>query len=354
MRLERRAAASAAMAVLAPVIAVMLAGLGAAALFAALGRDPLACLYTLFIAPLADGNGWSELGLKATPLLLCAMGIAVGVRANVWNIGAEGQFTMGAIAGAAVALGLGDAGWFVLPLVLVAGVAGGAAWGGVAAWLRTRCNAHEILVTLMLSYVAIQILGWLVRGPMQDPEGFNFPQSPMFAASAMLAPLFEGGRVTGALVLALLTVPAGAVLLDRTVAGYRLRVVGLAPGAARYAGFSERRAVWFCLLLSGGLAGLAGVCEVAGPIGQLMPSISPGYGFAGIIVAFLGRLRPVGILFAAVLMALLYLGGESLQITQQLPLAATGVIQGMLLLFLLAADVFTLFRPRFSRSHGDG
>ena len=355
MRLERRETPSRAMAVLAPVIAVVLAACGAALLFASLGRDPLACLHTLFIAPLADGNGWSELALKATPLLLCAMGIAVGVRANVWNIGAEGQFTMGAIAGGATALAFGSAdGWYVLPLVLLMGIAGGAAWGGVAALLRTRFNAHEILVTLMLSYVAIQVLGWLVRGPMQDPEGFNFPQSPMFDASAMLPVLFEGGRVTAAAVLALLTVPLGAVLLGRTVTGYRIRVVGLAPGAARYAGFSERGAVWFCLLLSGGLAGLAGVCEVAGPIGQLMPSISPGYGFAGIIVAFLGRLQPVGILFAALLMALLYLGGESLQITQQLPLAATGVIQGMLLLFLLAADVFTLYRPRWARSHAHG
>ena len=355
MRLERREKPSQAIAVLAPVLAVVLAALGAALLFAALGRDPLACLHTLFIAPLADGNGWSELALKATPLLLCAIGIAVGVRANVWNIGAEGQFTMGAIAGGAAALALGPAGgWYVLPLVLLAGIAGGAAWGGVAALLRTRFNAHEILVTLMLSYVAIQVLGWLVRGPMQDPEGFNFPQSRLFDPSALLPALFEGGRVTVAAVFAVLMVPLGALLLGRTVMGYRLRVVGLAPGAARYAGFSERGAVWFCLLLSGGLAGLAGICEVAGPIGQLMPSISPGYGFAGIIVAFLGRLQPVGIVFASLLMALLYLGGESLQITQQLPLAATGVIQGMLLLFLLAADVLTLYRPRWVRRRAHG
>jgi general nucleoside transport system permease protein len=350
-RLERRAAADGRMAVLAPLIALVLAAAGAAVLFAVLGRDPLACLKTLFLAPLADANGWSELALKATPLLLCAIGIAVGVRAEVWNIGAEGQFTIGAIAGGWVALTFGPGGgWWVVPLELLAGIVGGAAWGGVAAWLRTRFNAHEILVTLMLTYVAIQLLGWLVHGPLKDPEGFNFPQSPQFDPAAMLPTLVEGGRVTIGALFALAAVPLSAVLLGRTATGYRLRVVGLAPGAARYAGFSETAAVWICLLLGGGLAGLAGICEVAGPVGQLTPTISPGYGFAAIIVAFLGRLRPLGMLFAALLLALLYLGGEALQISQQLPLAATSVIQGMLLLFLLGADVLTLYRPVLARA----
>ena len=356
MRLEPRAAPSPVMSMLAPALAVVAAAAGAGLLFAAMGREPLSCLHTLFVAPLADATGLTELALKATPLLLCALGIAIGVRANVWNIGAEGQFTMGAIAGGAMALAAGDGGqWFVLPLVLAAGVTGGMAWAAVAAWLRTRFNAHEILVTLMLSYVAIQVLGWLVRGPLQDPDGFNFPQSRQFEPAALLPVLVEGGRVTIAALFALAAVPVVGLLLGRTLIGYRLRVVGLAPGAARYAGFSENAAVWFCLLLSGGLAGLAGVAEVAGPIGQLLPSISPGYGFAAIIVAFLGRLRPGGILLASLLMALLYLGGEALQITQQLPLAATGVIQGMLLLFLLGADVLVLYRVRFSagvRAHG--
>ncbi len=341
-RLERRQAPPPLLVAVSPVAAVALAALGAGIVFAAMGKDPVACLLTLFVAPL---EGVSELALKATPLLLCALGIAIGVRANVWNIGAEGQFTIGAICGGAVALTLGE-GWYVLPLVLLAGVLGGMAWAGIAAWLRVRFNAHEILVTLMLSYVAIQLLGWVVHGPLQDPDGFNFPQSPQFGPAATLPVLAEGSRVTIAALFALVAVPLAALLLGRTVAGYRLRVVGLAPGAARYAGFSEAGAVWFCLLLSGGLAGLAGVSEVAGPIGQLLPVISPGYGFAAIIVAFLGRLRPGGILLASLLMALLYLGGEALQISQQLPLAVTGVIQGMLLFFLLAADALTLFRLR--------
>ena len=350
MWLEPRAIPSRAMALLTPVLAIAAAAVAAGILFAAIGRDPLACLHALFLAPLADANGWAELVLKATPLLLCALGIAIAVQANVWNIGAEGQLTMGAIAGGAVGLALGPSGgWHVLPLMLLAGIAGGAAWGGIAALLRVRFNAHEILVTLMLSYVAIQLLGWAVHGPLQDPDGFNFPQSRLFDADAVLPPLIEGSRVTVASLIALAGVPAAAILMDRTLAGYRLRVVGLAPDAARYAGFSQDASVWFCLLLSGGLAGLAGVCEVAGPIGQLTPTISPGYGFAAIIVAFLGRLRPVGLLFAALFMALLYLGGETLQITQQVPLAATGVIQGTLLLFLLGADVLIRYRLRLGR-----
>ncbi len=345
LRLEARAQPLRAMLWLSPVIAVLASVAAAAGLFALLGRDPLVALYTMFVAPLGTVMGLTELALKATPLLLCAIGIAVGCRANVWNIGAEGQFTLGAIAGGGVALAFGDQPWVLVPMLL-AGMAGGMAWAAIPAFLRTRCNAHEILTTLMLSYVAVQILGWLVHGPWQDPEGFNFPQTRQFTPQATLPLLIAGARVTIGALFALAAVPLASVLLGRTMTGYRLRVAGLAPGAARYAGFSGDGVVWFSLLLGGGLAGLAGICEVAGPVGQLQPVISPGYGYAAIIVAFLGRLNPVGILFAALLMALVYLGGEGLQMDLQLPQAATGVIQGMLLFFLLAADVLILYRPR--------
>ena len=346
LRLERRPAASRAWYYLSPVLAVALSAICAALLFAALGVDPLQALSLMVVSPLTTIYGLAELGLKATPLLLCAIGIAIGVRANVWNIGAEGQFTIGAIAGGGVALAFGDDGGAVLPLMLLAGLAGGLVWAAIPAWLRTRFNAHEILTTLMLTYVATQLLGYLVHGPWQDPEGFSFPQTRQFGPNALLAPLIPGTRLTLGAVFALLSVPCASVLLRSTLAGYRLRVVGLAPAAARYAGFSQPGAVWLGLLVSGGLAGLAGVCEVAGPIGQLTPVISPGYGFAAIIVAFLGRLSPVGILLASLLMALLYLGGEQLQITLQMPTAATGVVQGLLLFFLLAADVLVGFRVR--------
>ena len=333
-----------------PLLAGVLSIIAIALLFALFGRDPAAALDALFIAPLASTDNLAELALKATPLLLCAIGIAVGVRAQVWNIGAEGQFTMGAIAGGGIALAFGGAGHaWLLPLMCLCAVLGGAAWAAVPAFLRTRFHAHEILTTLMLTYVALQFLSYLVHGPWRDPQGFSFPQSRQFDADALLPILVDGTRLHGGALAALAAVPLAWVLLGRTLIGFQIRVVGLAPAAARYAGFSEPRTVWFCLLLSGALAGLAGVFEVAGPEGQLTPTISPGYGFAAIIVAFLGRLHPLGILLASLLMALLYLGGENLQLTMQVPIAVTGVIQGLLLFFMLACDVLIAYRIRLVR-----
>ncbi len=347
LSLQPRARPARLMVWLSPVLAAVLSVIGITILFAVLGRDPVQALHTLFVAPLASLDGLSELGLKATPLLLCAVGIAIGVRADVWNIGAEGQFTVGAIVGSGVALAYGGAGhWWVIPALLLAGVVGGMAWAAIPALLRTRFNAHEILTTLMLAYVSIQLLGYLVHGPWKDPEGYSFPQTKQFEADAMLPVLLADTRLHIGALFALLSVPLGSILLGRTLMGFRIRTVGAAPAAARYAGFSRNAVVWFCLLLSGGLAGLAGICEIAGGNGQLTPVISPGYGFAAIIVAFLGRLNPVGILFASLLMALLYLGGEGLQVTMQLPIAVTGTIQGMLLFFLLAADVLINYRVR--------
>jgi simple sugar transport system permease protein len=332
---------------LSPVLAAVLSAVGVSVLFAALGRSPIEALDTLFVAPLATLDGLQDLALKATPLLLCAIGIAIGVRAQVWNIGAEGQYTIGAIAGGGVALAFGgeDRPW-VLPAVILAGVAGGMAWAAIPALLRTRFNAHEILTTLMLTYVAYQLLQYLVHGPWKDPEGYSFPQTRSFGADAIVPPL-PGTRIQAGAAFAILAVLLGEFLLARTLLGFRVRTVGAAPAAARYAGFSRDAVVWVCLLLSGGLAGLAGICEVSGNQQQLTPVISPGYGFAAIIVAFLGRLNPFGILFASLLMALLYLGGEGLQVSMQLPIAVTGTVQGMLLFFLLASDVLINYRLRW-------
>jgi len=350
LSLEARARPARIMTWASPLIAAVCSVIGVSILFAVLGRAPLQALYVLFVAPLETLDSLAELALKATPLLLCAVGIAIGCRADVWNIGAEGQFTVGAIAGGvALACGGNDT-WWVLPLMILAGIAGGMVWAGIAALLKTRFNAHEILTTLMLTYISIQLLGYLVHGPWKDPNGYSFPQTRQFADDAMLPMLFEGTRLHIGALFALASVPLGSILLGRTLMGFRIRTVGAAPAAARYAGFSRNGIVWFCLLLSGGMAGLAGICEVAGPDGQLTPIISPGYGFAAIIVAFLGRLNPIGILFSSALMALLYLGGEGLQVSMQLPIAVTGTVQGMLLFFLLAADVLINYRVRLRPS----
>lgn len=349
-RLEKRAAPSHAMRVGAPLIAALAMLVTGSIVFAALGQSPLDAMYLFFIEPVMSVYGLGELLLKATPLMLCALGLALGYRANVWNIGAEGQLTMGAIAGGGVMLFWADAlGSFTLPVALLAGVLGGMAWAAIPAFLRTRFYTSEILVSLMLVYIAQLWLACLLHGSWRDPEGFNFPQSKAFPDEALLMPLADGVRVTSALVMALLLALASWIFASRTFAGYRMLVAGLAPAAAAYAGFSEKRNIWLALLIGGGAAGLAGICEVAGPIGRLQPSISPGYGFAAIIVAFVGRLHPVGIVLASLLMSLLYLGGESVQLSLQLPSAVTGLFQGTLLFYLLAADLFVRYRVRAVR-----
>jgi simple sugar transport system permease protein len=325
---------------LAPLVALLITLLAGLVLFALLGVPAGAAFHAFFIEPVSTLYGLAELGVKAAPLVMIGVALSIGFRAQVWNIGAEGQLILGAITGAAVALAFYDIdAWYVLPLMIVASVMGGMAWATVPAWLKTRFNVNEILTSLMLTYVATLLLSWLVSGPMRDPDGFNFPESRLFHDAALLPGILEGTRLHAGALVAIGIVVAGWLLLTRTLLGFALRVNGAAPRAGAYAGFKQKKLIWVALLLSGGVAGMAGLFEVAGPIGQLVPSISPGYGFTAIIVAFLGRLHPIGILFAGLVIALSYLGGESAQITLNLPLAVTGVFQGMLLFFLLATDV---------------
>ena len=344
-RIEARPTPSRRMMLGSPLIAAVAMLLTSSLLFFVLGQPPLHAFYVYFIEPASTTYGIGELLLKATPLTLCGVGLALGFRANVFNIGADGQLTMGAIAGGCVALYFQEAhGYWVLALMLLAGIAAGMLWASIPALLRTRFNTSEILVSLMLVYVAYLILSYLVHGPLRDPNGFNFPQSRMFGDYAMLPLLMEGLRTNLALLFALIAVAAAWFFCSRTFAGYRMKVSGMAPAAAAYAGFSDSANIWLALMISGGLAGLAGVGEVAGPIGQLQASVSPGYGFAAIIVAYVGRLHPLGVLLASLLMSLLYIGGESAQMELQLPSAITGLFQGLLLFYLLAADFFIHYR----------
>ncbi len=344
-KLEARSEPSRAMMFASPLLAACAMLVTGSLLFALLGHDPLQAFHVYFIKPASTAYGIGELLLKATPLTLCGVGLALGFRASVFNIGADGQLTMGAIAAGGVALALRDVdGWWILPLILATGALAGMAWAAVPALLRTRFCTSEILTSLMLVYVAHLFLGYLVHGPLRDPEGFNFPQSRMFHDAAILPLLADGLRTNAALLLALLAVAGAWFFCTRTFAGYRMQVSGSAPAAAHFAGFSEKKNVWLAFLVSGALAGLAGVGEVAGPIGQLQPSVSPGYGFASIIVAYVGRLHPFGVLLSALLMSLLYLGGESAQMEMQLPSAITGLFQGLLLFYLLAADLFIHYR----------
>lgn len=333
-----------------PPIAILLTLLAASALFALLGKPPAQAFYVFFIEPLETANGWSELALKASPLILIALGLALGFRARVYNIGAEGQLLMGAVFASGVAIYTdGMEGAWILPAMILAGALGGALWGAVPALLKTRFNAEETLTTLMLTYVATYLLSYLVSGPWRDPGGANFPQSILFSEPAMFAPLFEGLRLNSSLFITILAVPLFWLFVARSFRAYQLTVGGLEPAAARYAGFSAKASIWTGLLVSGATAGLAGAMEVAGPVGQLTLSLSPGYGYAAIIVAWVGRLHPVGILLAGLLLALIYIGGEAAQVSMQLPAAISWLFQGMLLFFLLGVDVFVDYRFRKRR-----
>lgn len=355
LRLEARPEPSAFWRHASPFLALLLTVLIGVAMFMALGKDPVKGLAVFFWEPVKSPYALGELMVKATPLLTIALGLAVCFRANVWNIGAEGQFVMGAIFAAGVALMAqkDSTRWIILP-VLLAGVVGGMFWAGITAWLRDRFHASEILVSLMLVYVATLVLGYLVYGPWKDPAGYNFPQTQNFEKVTQIPRLFVGSRVSIGLLMALAGVAALWVFLFRTRAGFALQVGGLAPHAARYAGFSSRRALWMALLTSGAAAGLAGALEVAGPIGQLTPYVPAGYGFAAIIVAFVGRLHPVGMAFSAVLMSMFYIGGELAQSRLGLPKSLTGVFQGLLLFTLLACDTLMNYRVRWTHAGGRG
>ena len=355
IRLEPHGDVSRAWSLLSPVVAIVLTLISGVLIFSAMGKDPGLALYTYFVQPVTTVFGITELLVKATPLVLIGIGLSIGFRANVWNIGAEGQFTFGAIVGGGIAIGFHDSDNFLLlPLVMIGGIAGGMAWAAIPAFLKTKHNTNEILTSLMLAYVSVLLLSYLVHGPWRDPDGHNFPESRLFPNAAMMPVIWEDSRLHLGTVLAVLAVIGGWVVLSRAVIGFQLRVVGQAPAAAKHAGFSENKLIWFSLLLGGGLAGLAGVAEVSGTIGQLLPSISPGYGFTAIIVAFLGRLHPVGVLLAGLIMALSYIGGEVAQIEIGLPAAVTGLFQGILLFFLLSCDVLTHYRIKFGATSRAG
>ncbi len=345
IRLEPRGEASRAMVYQSPLIAVVLTLLAGMVMFWILGTNPFQAVYAFFIEPISTIDGLAELLVKATPLVLIGIGLSLGFQANVWNIGAEGQFALGGLFGGGLALAFFDVDTvFLLPAMMIAGIVGGMAWAAIPAFLKTRFNTNEILTSLMLVYVGLLLLSYLIHGPWKDPDGFNFPESRLFHDSAVLPIILEGTRLHIGWLIALFVAVLAWILIVKHVIGFQIKVIGMAPAAAGFAGFSEKRLIWLTLLISGGTAGLAGAIEVAGPIGQIVPVISPGYGFTAIIVAFLGRLHPVGVVLAGLLMALTYLGGDSAQITMNLPNAVTGVFQGMLLFFLLASDVLIRYR----------
>jgi simple sugar transport system permease protein len=330
-----------------PVGAVILTMIVGAIIFSVIGYNGLGAVYQVFIAPVATSYKWQDIAIKASPLILIGVGLAVGNRAAIWNIGAEGQYVVGALAGTGVGLLTQNAtGPWILPLMLVAGIIGGAVWGAIPALLRNRFRVNETLSSLMMTYVAIHLMNYLVAGPWKDPTGFSFPQTPLITSDQSLPNIIPGTQIHLGVLLTLVIALVMAVLMARSVFGFQVRVVGSAPHAARHGGFSEKQTVWLVFLLSGALAGLAGIFEVTGPFEQMSLGFPQNYGFTAIIVAFLGRLNPIGVIIAGVVLAITYVGGDMAQSALQLPNASKGIFQAMMLFFLLASDILIRYRVR--------
>ena len=335
---------------LTPVAALMVAVLIGGVIVTLMGKSPVTAFNVFIREPLTDPWAMQEVLLKATPLILIAIGLLFCFRASRWNIGAEGQFLLGGICGGGVAiLTHGMSGFWILPLMLIAGAIGGLVYASIPALLRTRFGISEILTSLMLVYIAEFLLDYLVRGPWRDPKGYNFPQSVAFSDSAVLQPLFEGGRLHAGLVLALIAVAVAFVLFRRTLFGFAVSASGDAPRAANFAGFNESRITVLVFLISGALAGLAGVIEVSGQVGQLRPGFGQGLGFTAIIVAFLGRLSPVGAALSAIVIAVLLIGAESAQVTLKLPFDLTRFFMGLLLMCVLLGETLNRYRLEIRR-----
>lgn len=353
-RLEKRREPSRVMLYATPAAAVVLTMIVGAIIFSLIGYDGVGAVREIFLTPLTNSFKWQDLGVKAAPLIIIGVGLSISYRANVWNIGAEGQYIMGGLAATWVALAThGAGGWWTLPLMMLAGMAGGAAYGAIPALLRTRLNVNEILTSLMLTYASVQLIYYLVRAPWKDPMGMGFPQTRRFASEALLPNIFPGTIVHAGVPIAIIVALVAWFIMSRSVFGYQMRVVGAAPHAARYGGFSENKTIWLALLVSGGLAGLAGMLEVAGPFQRMVPGFPTNYGFTAIIVAFLGRLNPLGVIFAGVVMAITFVGGEVAQTSIGLSNSATGVFQAMMLFFLLAGDILVRYRIRRVAPQGE-
>lgn len=331
-----------------PAATIALTLISAILMFSALGASPGVVLYAFFVEPLSSTYNLGEVLIKASPLILIAQGLAIGFRAKVWNIGAEGQLIVGAICASLIPIywSRSDS-LLLLPGMIVLGALGGVAWAAIAAMLRTRFNASEIITTLMLTEIARQLLYFLVTGPLRDPMGYNFPQSVRFPLAA-LYPTFGGVGVRAnlSIIITLVVTVVCWIFVTKSFASFKLLVGGTSPAAAKYAGFLPKQAIWISLLVGGLVAGLAGVGEIAGPIGKLQRIISPGYGYAAIIVAFLGGLSPTGIVFAGLFMAVIYVGGDNALVTAEIPASAPVVFQGLLLVFYLATSGFARYEIR--------
>ena len=352
LKLEPRPQASKLWTYGSPLLALAVTVLIGVALFIALGKDPVRGLQVFFWEPIKTQYAIGELMVKATPLLLIALGLAVCFRSNVWNIGAEGQYIIGALCAAGVGIAAaGTGGGLVMLGMILAGIVGGTAWASVPAVLRTRFSVNEILSSLMLTYVALQVLGYLVNGPWKDPNGRNFPATAPLQPGQSLPILFPGTTIHLGVAIAVVLPFLFWLLMSRSVFGFQIRVVGSAPHAARHGGFDSNQTIWMAMLISGATAGLAGALEFAGALKVINLGFPSGYGFTAIIVSFLGRLHPIGCLIASIVLAVTYVGGQLAKTTVHIPDSTAGIFQAMMLFFILASDILVRYRVRLVPSN---
>jgi simple sugar transport system permease protein len=351
LKLEKRREPSIFMLVATPIASVLVTMIIGVVVFDLIGIDGFRAVVDIFLTPLLASYKWQDVAVKAAPLVIIALGLSLGNRAQVWNIGAEGQYIIGALCAAGVAIGFGQTGgFFVVVLMIAASILGGGLWAAIPAVLRTRFSVNEILSSLMLTYVALQVLGYLVGGPWKDPNGRNFPATAPLLDSQSLPILVPGTTIHLGVLIALILPFAFWLLMSRAVFGYQVRVVGSSPNAARHGGFDTKQTIWATLMIGGAMAGLAGSLEFAGVLHKVDLGFPSGYGFTAIIVSFLGRLNPIGCLIAGIVLAVTYVGGQVAQTTVHIPNSTAGIFQAMMLFFILASDIFIRYRVRLVRA----
>ena len=334
-----------------PLVAMLIALLVGVLLLLMLGTDPIEAYSALIRGALGNVSGITQTLTKATPLLLVGLGICIAFRGGVINIGGEGQIVVGALAATAFAVGFGELpGLILLPLTLVSGAAAGLVWGGIPGLLKARLGVNEILTTVMMNQIALRLMNFLLRGPMLDPEhvaaGTSIPQSATLPESVWLPRLVPRTLFHSGAILAVLLALAVYFLLWRTTIGYRIRAVGLNPHASRYAGIPVPKYVTLSLALSGMLCGIAGAVEVMGVHHRMLEGLSGGYGFSGIVAALFGKLHPLGAIPASALFGALLVGADKMQRAVQVPSALAIALQGLVVLFVVASDLYVRRRVR--------
>ncbi|MEM3653194.1 MAG: ABC transporter permease [Candidatus Bathyarchaeia archaeon] len=333
------------------ILAIIVALAMSSVLFNMAGVDPLMAYASLFYGAFGSIYGISETIMKTTPLLLIGLGICIAFRSKIWNIGGEGQYLMGAIIATVIGVFFNSIPSPLLILtIILASFFTSALWGALAGLLKAKLEVNEIIVTIMLNYIAIYFLYYLIRGPFKDQTIVGgFPQSPPIGNSAKLPTIFPESRINLGIIIAIAIAILVYVLLFRTTLGYKIRIVGLNPVAANYGGISVTKITILSMFISGGLAGIAGAIEICGVHGRLLDGIVAGYGYIGIVVALLGELHPVGTILSAIFFGAMIVGMQEMQRAIRVPLAFIQSMEGLIIILVLVTSLIMQYKITFKK-----